>query len=72
MVPTLSAVLPILLQLSGVLDSPLGQLLVAIVGIGLVILVGRVLLRVAWRLVTIAAVIVAIMLLVTGFAPGLL
>jgi hypothetical protein len=70
--PALANVLPVLLQAGGILDTPLGQLLAVIVGIGVVVLVGRVVLRVAWRLVTIAAVVVGILLLVSMFAPGLL
>lgn len=60
------------LQAGGVLETPLGQLLAVIVGVGIVVLVGRVLLSIAWRLVTIAAVVVGILLLVTMFVPGLL
>lgn len=70
--PALASVLPVLLQAGGILDTPLGQLLVVIVGIGVVVLVGRVVLRIAWRLVTIAAVVVGILLLVSMFVPGLL
>jgi hypothetical protein len=57
----------VMLQLGGVLGGPLGQLLVAIVGIGVVILVGRVVLKIAWRLVTIAAVVVGLVLLASLF-----
>ncbi|SDM60630.1 hypothetical protein SAMN04487949_2236 [Halogranum gelatinilyticum] len=70
--PALVSMLVPILQLGGLLDSPLGQLLVVIVGIGAVVLIGRLVLRVAWRLVTIAAVIVGILLLVSMFVPGLL
>jgi hypothetical protein len=70
--PLLVSVLPVLLQAGGLLETPLGQLLAVIVGVGIVILVGRVLLSIAWRLVTIAAVVVGILLLVTMFVPGLL
>ncbi|MFC7202303.1 hypothetical protein ACFQJC_02155 [Haloferax namakaokahaiae] len=62
------ALLPLLfvfLQIEGLLGSPLGQLLAVIVGIGVVVLVGRVFLKVAWRLVTIAAVIVGALLLLS-------
>jgi hypothetical protein len=51
----------------GVLNTPLGRILAAIVVIGIVILIGRLVLRVAWRLVTIAAVIVAILFLASIF-----
>ena len=70
--PLLASVLPVLLQAGGIFGTPLGQLLAVIVGVGIVILVGRVLLSIAWRLVTIAAVVVGILLLVTMFVPGLL
>jgi hypothetical protein len=60
------------LQLGGLLSQPLGQLLAVIVVIGVVVLVGRIVLRVAWRLVTIAAVVVGLLLLATMFLPGLL
>jgi len=55
------------LQFGGVLGGPLGQLLATIVAVGVVILVGRVLLKVAWRLVTIAAVVVGLLLLASLF-----
>lgn len=42
----------------GLLATPLGKLLVALVLIAVVLVVGRVLLGVAWRLVTIAIVVV--------------
>ncbi|WP_435068441.1 hypothetical protein [Haloplanus sp. C73] len=55
------------LQLGGLLGGPLGQLLLAIVVIGVVVLVGRVVLKVAWRLVTIAALVVGVLLLASMF-----
>ena len=61
-----------MLQLGGLLSDPLGQLLAVIVVIGVVVLVGRIVLRVAWRLGTIAAVVVGLLLLATMFLPGLL
>ena len=51
------------------LNSPLGRILAAIIVIGVVVLVGRIVLRVAWRLVTIAAVIVALLFLASMFLP---
>jgi hypothetical protein len=48
------------------------QLLAAVVVIGLVVLVGRVVLKVAWRLVTIAAVIIGLLVLASLFLPGAL
>lgn len=53
------------------LGSPLVRLLIVILAIGVVILVGRLLLRVAWRLVTIAAVVVGLLLLLSFFGIGL-
>ena len=60
------------LQVEGLLATPLGQLLAVLVVIAVVVLVGRIVLRVAWRLVTIAALIVGLLLLISMFAPGLL
>jgi hypothetical protein len=57
------------LQLGGALGGPLGQLLVTIVAIGIVVLIGRVVLKIAWRLVTIAAIVVALVLLASLFLP---
>ena len=57
------------LQLGRALGGPLGQLLLAIVAVGVVVLVGRVVLKVAWRLVTIAAVVVGLLVLATLFLP---
>jgi hypothetical protein len=59
---------PVVLQFGGLL----GQLLLALVGIALVLLVGRVVLNVAWRLVTVAVVIVALLWLASVFLPPLL
>jgi hypothetical protein len=52
--------------------NPLLQLLAVVVAVGVVVLVGRVVLSIAWRLVTIAAVIIALVLLASLFLPGLL
>jgi hypothetical protein len=60
------------LQLGGVLNSPLGQLLAVVVAVGVVVLVGRIVLKIAWRLVTIAALVVGVLLLASLFLPGLL
>lgn len=49
-----------LLQI-GVLASPLGRLLVALVAVAVVLFVGRFLLSLAWRVVTIAVVVVSIL-----------
>jgi hypothetical protein len=57
----------IVLQLGGVLGEPLGQLLLTIVVIGIIIVVGRVVLKIAWRLVTIAVVVVGLLLLASMF-----
>jgi hypothetical protein len=51
--------------------DPLVQLLLVLVAVGLVIVVGRVVLSVAWRLVTIAAVVVGVLLLLSMVVPGL-
>lgn len=52
--------------------NPLVRLLTVVVVIGLVVLVGRVVLSVAWRLVTIAALVIGLVLLASMFLPGLL
>jgi hypothetical protein len=57
----------VVLQFGGAFAGPLGRLLLAIVAVGVVVLVGRVVLKVAWRLVTIAAVVVALLLLLSLF-----
>jgi hypothetical protein len=46
------------LQTLGLPATPLGQLLVGLVGLAAVVLVGRVLLSIAWRLVLVAIVVV--------------
>lgn len=58
---TLAAWATLPLQLSGLLETQLGQVLVTLVGVGVVVLLGRIVLRVAWRLVTIAVVVVAVL-----------
>ena len=45
--------------------GPLGQALIAIIAIGIVILVGRIVLSIAWRLVLIASVIIGLLWLVS-------
>jgi hypothetical protein len=56
-----------LLQFGGMPGGSLGQLLLVILAIGLVIVVGRIVLKVAWRLVTIAAIVVGLLLLASLF-----
>jgi len=56
----------------GLLGSPLGTLLLALVAVGAVILVGRFVLRVAWKLVVVAAVVVAALWVATTVAGGAL
>ncbi len=60
--PTMESVIGAGLALpqAGVLNDPMGQLLIALVAIALVIVVGKFLLSLAWRLITIAAVVVAV------------
>lgn len=67
--PTMPLTPQVALQFGGVPGGPLGQILLAIVAVGVVILVGRVVLKVAWRLVTIAAVVVGLLLLASLFLP---
>lgn len=58
--------LSLLLQ-AGFLATPLGRVLIALVGIAVVIVVLRFVLSIAWRLVTIAAVLVGLFLLLSTF-----
>lgn len=44
--------------LAGLMATPLGQLLVGLVALAAVVLVGRVLLSVAWKLLLVAIVVV--------------
>ncbi|WP_435117842.1 hypothetical protein [Halolamina sp. C58] len=48
-------------------EGPIGQALIAVVAIGIVILVGRVVLSIAWKLVLIASVLIGALWLVTTF-----
>ena len=48
-----------LLQLPGVANTPLGKLLVAIVALAVIVLVGRIVLSVAWKMLMIAGIVVA-------------
>jgi len=60
------------LQVGGLLATPLGKLFAAVVVLGVVVLVGRLVLRVAWRLITVAAVVIGVLFLLSMFAPGLI
>lgn len=50
----------------GLLATPLGQLLVALLVIAVVIILGRIVLNVAWKLVLIGAVVVGILFVATN------
>lgn len=56
-----------LLQLPGPLNTTLGKVFLALVAFLVVLLVGRVVLRVAWKLALIAAIAVGVFLLVTTY-----
>ncbi|MGQ4555228.1 hypothetical protein [Halobellus sp. GM3] len=60
------------LQLGGLLSRPLGQALAVIIAIAVVIIVGRIALKIAWRLVTIAAVVVGALLVLSFFGISVL
>ncbi|MFD1598924.1 hypothetical protein [Halobellus rarus] len=60
------------LQLGGLLSEPLGQALAVIVAIAVIVVVGRIVLKIAWRLVTIAAVVVGALLLLSFFGISVL
>lgn len=55
---------------TGVLGTPLGQLLAALVVLAVVLLVGRLFLRIAWRVVTIGIVLVAAALTASMLGVG--
>ena len=55
------------LQLGGLFAGPFGQLLVGLVVLAVVLVVGRFVLNVAWRLVTVAIVVVAVLWLLFTF-----
>jgi len=60
------------MQLGGLLSEPLGQALAVIVAIAIVVLVGRIALKIAWRLVTIAAIVVGALLILSFFGINVL
>ncbi|MFB6169401.1 MAG: hypothetical protein ABEJ43_11240 [Haloferacaceae archaeon] len=59
------------LQIAGLSDLLLQALAVVVVA-GVVVLVGRVVLKIAWRLVTVAGVVIALLLGAMLFLPDLL
>lgn len=58
------------LALQGLLATPLGKLLVALVVITVIVLVGRFVLSIAWRLLVIATIVVAALWLVSTVIGG--
>lgn len=58
-----AAALP--MQFGGLLATPLGQAFVVVVAIGVVVLLGRIVLKIAWRLVTIAAIVIGVLLVLS-------
>jgi len=56
---------------AGFVATPLGKLLVALVVVALVLFVGRFVLQMAWRLVKIAIVVVAVVWLASVALPQL-
>jgi membrane-associated phospholipid phosphatase len=68
--PLLATLSALLLQvpLQGPLpEGMLGQAIIAVLAIGVVVLVGRIVLNIAWKLVLIASVVVGALWLVTTF-----
>ncbi len=51
---------------AGLAGDPIAQLLVALVAVALVIIVGKFVLKLAWRLVTIGVVLVAVFYLLSA------
>lgn len=60
-------ILPSVLLQPGLLATPLGKIFLALLGIAVVVLVAKFLLSVAWRVVSIAAVLVGVALLLVTF-----
>jgi hypothetical protein len=54
----------------GLLATPLGKLLVALVAITVIVLVGRFVLSVAWRLLVVATIIVAVLWVLSSVLGG--
>ncbi|MWV64743.1 hypothetical protein GRS48_07895 [Halorubrum sp. JWXQ-INN 858] len=50
---------------AGITGDPVGQLLIALVAVALVIVVGKFVLSLAWRIVTIGVVVVAVFYLLS-------
>jgi hypothetical protein len=67
-----ATMLAALAAVGGLTGSPLGTLLLALVAIGVVVLVGRFVLSVAWKLVVLATLVVAGLWVVSTLAGGLL
>lgn len=59
--------LPSVLLQPDIFASPLGQILLTLIGIAVVLIIGRFLLSLAWKIVTIAAVVVGLLLLLSMF-----
>ncbi|WP_277555163.1 hypothetical protein [Halobaculum limi] len=57
----------LLLQLPGPLDTTLGKVFLALVAFLAVLVIGRIVLRVAWKLALIAALAIGVFLLVTTY-----
>lgn len=58
----LASVVGVLL-VDSLLADPLGRLLVAVVLLGVIVLIGRIVLHVAWRLLVIAAIVIGVLYL---------
>lgn len=53
--------------LGGLLETPLGQAFAVVIALAVAVVVGRIVLHIAWRLITIAAFVVAVLLLLSFF-----
>ena len=67
----LGALLTLPMQFGGLLETQLGQAFVAVVALAVVVVVGRIVLNIAWRLVTIAALVIGVLLLLSFFGMGI-
>lgn len=67
----LAALLSLPMQLGGLLETPLGQAFVVVIALAVAVVVGRIVLHIAWRLITIAAFVVVVLLLLSFFGIGI-
>jgi hypothetical protein len=67
----LAALFTLPMQLGGLLETQLGQAFAVVVALAVVVVVGRIVLNIAWRLITIAALVIGVLLLLSFFGMGI-